>query len=468
MTDIHTYITCICAHGRLGAKAAFVLIHIRRGDQSAPMAVQPSKTGANQVSARIRKQIAANHSTIIEKTKDSLELHMFVLDAIADYESAKKTAADEGKQVSELGKRTRTASSDANCMEFDEAEHIAYFNTGVFSRRLPRNCANYKVWGENILAELLHYVCPLKFHLPMLRTVAGNGSHTTGGVLNAEVIFTSLKAVYEKNGRLLDNATVLAGCVIDYTAPGAGHFSIDTTSQGGDVVYKVTCKTLNKNVPIPADLLGDFDRVLHTADIKYNYSRSRAEVDLDPPLLLQNLFPMLGRLLKKRKTEEGATCRGKPARRHRGGLLGAAVAGSLVARSGSSAKPAADGDKANPPAALSEGASASQASPGNIATVGGTNTVRPGSHPPQQVGQVPPPPDSDSEKYGADLGRVLAAACRAGHAQARASGRPVAAPRAVLIAPCVAWADAVRHQRSRPAASDRPVSPALCDQRSAA
>lgn len=363
-----------------------------------------NKSGNNQVSARIRKQIAANAAAIQQKTKDSLELHMVVLDAISEYEAAKQTADSEGKTLADLGRRSKASSDlDGDDGGIDEAAHTAYFKEQVFSKPLPKTCANYKVWGKNLLGDLLYYVCPQNFNLHMVKqardrdilrqhvedafdlVMTGNSSDTTGGILNAEVLVTSLKAIYDKNGRLLDGVTVLPGCIVDYNAPGVGHFTVETTTQSEGVVYMVTCRSLGRSVPIPSELITEFNQVTTTNDIKYNFSRFRAEIDLNPPLRLQNLFPLLGRMLKKRKSEEGAVPSAK--RRPRGGILGLAAA--KLALAGDRAPSGAIQDEPDapdcPPPAQ---ALAKQAPPGEDAPLASA---------PAQVDEIPPPPAEDAK-----------------------------------------------------------------------
>jgi len=142
------------------------------------------------------------------------------------------------------------------------------------------------------LREMVEYAFDIR--------ICGETSDTTGNTSKLAV-FQSLETVYIARGSRLKEIDLTGP--IDW--PSIGHYSIKKAGIEQEPVTQVYSSPLDKLVVFPCELLDGIS--LSTADIEMNFSQWEASVQLAEGVFrLQNLFPAMGRMLRKKNSDEGA------------------------------------------------------------------------------------------------------------------------------------------------------------------
>jgi len=229
------------------------------------------------------------------------------------YNEAKQT-----KQTIEavLASKRRSADGDDADDDADDDGKEPPFEIGA-DETLHRNLINLKPWGKKLLADLLYYCAPKSMNRHALRQCTRElckqlvcyafDCQSTGavcdkvGTLSKKELFNSMRHIHRQKGSKLKGLDPLGG-FIDWTEQ--GHYAISTEADDDEVKYYILTKALNSTVELPAELRNDAE--LKTSDIIMNFSQLEATIPLlNSDFRLQNLFPMLGTILKRGVAEDG-------------------------------------------------------------------------------------------------------------------------------------------------------------------
>lgn len=270
---------------------------------------------------------------ITTELEGKIEMQSMVLKYIQTLRDAKESADSQGQKFGDLLMSTRKRKRGDNTTDqlAEVGGKSATRPTIGDDKMLPRNCASYKVWGVKLLRELLAYLAPGVMTLVFLNEcdkqmlqelieystdirIAGGHSDTTGS-LQKRMVFDSVAALYDKNGARLYELEDMSPWDVDWHK--VGHYqAIVKKSSDGAKVLVVKSKPLEKEVEVPSDIWEGIN--ISKVTIASNYSQYNAYITLanKDQFKVQNLFPMLGRTLRRATSDEGATTAGTG-----GGLL---------------------------------------------------------------------------------------------------------------------------------------------------
>lgn len=267
---------------------------------------------------------------ISQELEGKIEMQSMVLKYIQTLRDAKDTADKEGQKFGDMLMSARKRKRGDDPEQGMGSSVPTVRPTIGEDKMLPRNCASYKVWGVKLLRESLAFMAPGFMTLVFLNEcdkqllqelvefstdirVAGGHSDTTGS-LQKKSVFESMAALCEKNDNRLSIFATTNPWDVNWEK--VGHYQIVTKkSSDGAKTLIVRSKPLGKDVEVPAEICAGLDVAKVT--ISANYSQYNAYITLanKDQFKVQNLFPTLGRTLRRATSDEGATALGG------GGLL---------------------------------------------------------------------------------------------------------------------------------------------------
>lgn len=249
-----------------------------------------------------------NLATIIDECQDKIELQNIVLSTIAEYKAALVKANEENTTVVEMLSRKRARGHAVEEPGGRPAALMAISPT----EQLPRNCANFRIWGAKLLRHLLAYIedemdCQsakdlakdaLQHCLEYALDLRITGEKTdTVATMSKLACFDALKRVYLRKGRRLRGVDISG--VIEWSR--VGHYSVTDTSEADNVRrVKVTNKTIATSTWLPQELVDEDPTLQSDVGIRCNFSQFEAYIMIaGDEYKLQNLFPVLGRRLHR-------------------------------------------------------------------------------------------------------------------------------------------------------------------------
>lgn len=201
--------------------------------------------------------------------------------------------------------------------EEDDVTREAYLEISA-TDIMQKHLSNFRVWGSKLLRHAVFFIEPtldlqsrkhlqkfaLQCYLEFSLDVRVTGDRTdTVASLNKLECFTSLRNLYTKLGRRLKGKDLTNDT--DWCTE--GHDSCATVGEGDEKSVTVRNKTLGRSATLPQELYEDDPHDFSDASIQKNWSQFEACILIGgEEYHLQNLFPILGRKLRRRNSDANA------------------------------------------------------------------------------------------------------------------------------------------------------------------
>lgn len=280
-----------------------------------------SKRGASIMASTVMATVKKHMARITKAAEHNLELQTVLLSAIDDYNKdgqgsltemvAQKKKRKSGSGLQALGERivASAARDDPEDLVKDENE------------TLDRNKSHWGKWSIKLLRNMLYYCSPkhmtqqwleqFKDKAALLNVLefafdvrAMGEAPDKPATLNKAALFKRMRTLYLKLGSRMDSLVGYAeGGFINWKENGVYSVVITDDPDPLKVRVEVYSRFLNCTAVLKSDVTqGDLS--LKTAQIVQNYSQSTAYLQTTTDTyLIQNLFPQLGRSLRRRVSD---------------------------------------------------------------------------------------------------------------------------------------------------------------------
>ena len=249
---------------------------------------------------------------ITKEAKDNLELQVLILSTIDTYNHEKRLATEAGVSVTEnMALKKKKTSEDSLTIGENE--------------KIRRGQVHYTNWVKKLFHQALNYMDPAVFpndfvkhiDLETCKQIFEGGTHLR---LYGEQVdrvaddgklatFNALRTLYEDNGSLW-KTYVWAGYSVSFDGPN-GCFSKRVAYDGR---IMITCKGIEGEVEFPKSVFGSDPGPFVKIEANFSLKSAHFKTPIDK-YNLAFLFPVLGRSLKRRRSEEVGAAAGAPAPR---------------------------------------------------------------------------------------------------------------------------------------------------------